>query len=240
MLAKAHDTAQDSELDRGATSAAVGTERTCAVSRELKPVAELIRFVVGPAGEAVPDIKRKLPGRGIWITSTRAALEEAIKRNVFSRGFKRDVRVAKDLAAQTERLLESAALDALAMAGKAGCVIGGFAKVEAAIDRDNVLALIHASDAAADGKRKLDAALQRNGREKTREIAVIGAFAGTQLDLALNRPNVVHAALLAGPGAETFLARVLRLERFRNSTDAVSAHAPAEDTKRQDLGQSSE
>jgi predicted RNA-binding protein YlxR (DUF448 family) len=240
MLAEAPDITQDNELDRGAISVAVGAERTCAVSRELKPVAELIRFVVGPAGEAVPDIKRKLPGRGIWITSTRTALEEAIKRNVFSRGFKRDVRVAKDLAAQTERLLESAALDALAMAGKAGCVIGGFAKVEAAMERDNVLALIHASDAAADGKRKLDAALLRSGHEKTHEIAVIGAFAGTQLDLALNRPNVVHAALLAGPGAETFLARVLRLERFRNSTDAVSAHAPAGDAKRQDLGQSSE
>jgi len=152
MLAEAHDIAQDNELDRGANSVAAGTERTCAVSRELKPVAELIRFVVGPAGEAVPDIKRKLPGRGIWITSTRAALDEAIKRNVFSRGFKRDVRLAKDLAAQTERLLVSAALDALAIAGKAGCVVGGFAKVEAAIDRDNVLALIHASDAAADDK----------------------------------------------------------------------------------------
>ena len=65
MLAEAHDIAQDNELDRGANSVAAGTERTCAVSRELKPVAELIRFVVGPAGEAVPEIKRKLPGRGI-------------------------------------------------------------------------------------------------------------------------------------------------------------------------------
>ena len=112
--------AQDSELDRGATSVAPGTERTCALTRELKPVAEMIRFVVGPAGDAVPDVKRKLPGRGIWITATRDAIEEAVKRNVFARGFKRDVRVATDLAAQTERLLERAALDALAMAGKAG------------------------------------------------------------------------------------------------------------------------
>ena len=91
---------QDSELDRGATSVAPGTERTCALTRELKPVSEMIRFVVGPAGEAVPDVKRKLPGRGIWITATRAAIEEAVKRNVFARGFKRDVRVAGDLAAQ--------------------------------------------------------------------------------------------------------------------------------------------
>jgi predicted RNA-binding protein YlxR (DUF448 family) len=235
MLATAQNSEQDSELDRGAISVAAGTERTCALTRDLKPVSAMIRFVVGPAGEAVPDIKRKLPGRGIWITSTRAAIEEAIKRNVFARGFKRDVRVAKDLAAQTERLLESAALDALAMAGKAGSVVGGFAKVEAAVDRDNVLALIHASDAAADGKRKLDAALHRSTCEKPREIAVIDAFTGSQLDLALTRPNVVHAALLAGPGSETFLARVLRLERFRNSPDAVSAHAPTDGAQGQSL-----
>ena len=62
------------------------------------PVAELIRFVVGPAGEVVPDVKRKLPGRGLWITASRAAVEEAVKRNVFARGFKRQVRVAPDLA----------------------------------------------------------------------------------------------------------------------------------------------
>ena len=114
----------------------------------------------------MPDVKRKLPGRGIWITATRAAIEDAVKRNVFARGFKRDVRVAGDLPAHVEQLLERAALDALAIAGKAGRVVGGFAKVEAAIGRDDVLALIHAADAAADGKRKLNAALQRKIRRK--------------------------------------------------------------------------
>jgi predicted RNA-binding protein YlxR (DUF448 family) len=230
MLATAQNSEQGSELDRGAISVAPGTQRTCALTRNLKPVSEMIRFVVGPAGEAVPDVRRKLPGRGIWITATRSAIEEAVKRNVFARGFKRDVRVARDLGADIERLLERAALDALAMAGKAGAVVGGFARVEAAIGQDDVLALIHATDAAADGKRKLDAALHRNSDEKPCKIAVIGTFTGSQLDLALNRPNVVHAALLAGPGSETFLARVMRLERFRtgNSPDAVSAHAPTD------------
>ena len=131
-------TAQDDELDRGAAQAAPGMERHCALTRTLKPVDEMIRFVVGPDGDAVPDIKRKLPGRGIWITATRGALEEAVKRNVFARGFKRDVRVAADLAATTERLLERSALDALAIAGKAGQVVAGFAKVEAAIGRDDL------------------------------------------------------------------------------------------------------
>jgi len=242
MLVIAQHSEQDGDLDRGTTSVAADTTRTCALTRELKPVSELIRFVVGPAGDAVPDIKRKLPGRGIWITSTRTAIAEAVKRSVFARGFKRDVRVARDLAGETERLLERSALDALAMAGKGGRVVGGFAKVEAALGRNDVLALIHASDAAADGMRKLDAALHRSTAEKPREITVIGAFSGVQLDLALNRPNVVHAALLAGPGAETFLARVMRLQRFRTgqSPDAVSANAPTDGAQGQNLGQSLE
>jgi predicted RNA-binding protein YlxR (DUF448 family) len=222
--------AQDTELDRGATSVAAGTERTCALTRETRPVSELVRFVVGPTGEAVPDIKRKLPGRGIWITATRAAVADAAERNIFTRGFRRQVRVSRDLAAETEALLERAALDALAIANKAGTAVTGFTKVETALGRDDVLAVIHAADAAADGKRKLAAALHRNTAGKSREILVIDAFTGAQLDLALNRPNVVHAALLAGPGSETFLARVARLKRFRTgfSPDAVSAHAPTD------------
>lgn len=222
--------AQDTELDRGTISVAPGTERTCALTRDLKPVSELIRFVLGPAGEAVPDVKRKLPGRGIWVTATRTAIEEAVRRNVFARGFKRDVRIARDLAVETDQLLERSALDALAMAGKAGRVVSGYAKVEAAIGRDAIAALIHAKEAAIDGKRKLDGALHRNRGEKTPEIAIINIFAGSQLDLALNRPNVVHAALLAGPGCETFLTRVARLTRFRtgNSPDAVCADAPTD------------
>jgi len=222
--------AQESELDRGATSVAPGTERTCALTRQLKPAEDMIRFVVGPNAEAVPDVKRKLPGRGIWITATHAAVEEAVKRNVFARGFKRDVRVARDLAVQTELLIERAALDALAIAGKAGTVVSGFSRVEEAAGRDDIVALIRAAEAGDDGKRKLTAALNRNTAGKSREIVVIDAFTGAQLDLALNRPNVVHAALLAGPGSETFLTRAARLIRFRTgiSPQAVSAHAPTD------------
>ena len=208
-------TAQDVELDRGTTSVAPGTERSCALTRQVMPVTELVRFVIGPGDAVVPDIKRKLPGRGLWITGTRAAVTEAVKRNVFARGFKRNVRAAPELADETERLLERAALDALAIAGKAGRVVTGASKVAAALERDDVLALVHAADAASDGRRKLDAALHRTTDELRRETVIVETFSGGQLDLALNRPNVVHAALLAGHGSETFLARVRRLERFR-------------------------
>ena len=236
MLAIAQETelkAQDVELDRGAAKIASGTERTCALTRALKPVSEMIRFVLGPGDTVVPDVKRKLPGRGLWITGSHEAIEEAVRRNVFARGFKRPVKPMTGLAAETEQLLVRACLDALAMTAKAGAVAAGFAKVEAAINRGEAQALLHARDGAADGKRKLEAALRRNSEQKdeiTGGIVVIGEFTGAQLDLALNRPNVVHAALLAGPGSETFLARVRRLQRFRTgkSPDAVSAHAPTE------------
>ncbi len=129
----------------------------------MKPVDELIRFVVGPDG-VVPDLKRKLPGRGLWVTADKATLNDAVARKVFARGFKREVRVTPELVEQTERLLVRAALDALAIAGKAGLVAAGFAKVEAAIARDAVVGLIHASDAGADGVAKLAGALRQAGR----------------------------------------------------------------------------
>jgi predicted RNA-binding protein YlxR (DUF448 family) len=222
-------TAQDTELDRGTTSVGPGMERHCALTRELKPVAELVRFVVGPDGAVVPDVKRKLPGRGLWVTGTRAAIAEAVKRNVFARGFKRQVAAPASLPAETERLLERAALDALAIARKAGTVVPGFAKVEAALRTDAVAALIHASDAAPEGVRKLNAALRRKTPEKSREIAIIQLFTGEQLDLALNRPNVVHAALLDGPTSVAFIARAKRLQSFRN----VPANAPADGARGQ-------
>jgi uncharacterized protein len=211
MIAGTQELESAVELDRGPRA----TERTrmCAVTRGSHPISELIRFVVGPDGAAVPDVKNKLPGRGLWITGTRQALGEAIKRKVFTRGFKREVRLAPDLTEETERLLERAVLDALAMAGKAGAVAAGFAKTAAALEHEEVIAVLHAGGASADGVRKL----QANARRRRPGImpAEIGFLTTAQLDLALSRPNVVHAALLAGPASETFLARCRRLERFR-------------------------
>ena len=222
--------AQDQELDLGANRIAPGMQRHCALTRRLKPVDDMIRFVVGPGGHTVPDVKRKLPGRGIWVTGTRAAIDRAIKEKVFPRAFKQNVRVSADLAVTTETMLTQSALDALAIAGKASQVVAGFAKVEAALANGDVLALIHAAEAASDGRRKLDAAAQRELAEKSRQIAIIESFTGEQLDLALNRPNVVHAALLAGPVSDTFVARAKRLERFRSGTspELTSTQAPIE------------
>ena len=211
MIAATQDTDLATALDRGPGTAQ--RTRMCVATRAVQPVSELIRFVVGPDGEVVADVKSKLPGRGIWVTATRDALLEAVKRKAFSRGFKRDVRLPPDLVDRTEQLLERAVLDALAMAGKAGLVAAGFGKTESALDHEDIVGLLHAAGAASDGIRKIEAASRR--RRSEAPPVVIGFLNSAQLDLALNRPNVVHAALLAGPASETFLARCRRLERFR-------------------------
>jgi len=205
---------QDNGLDQSPRRIQPGGERFCAATGAVTPVADMIRFVLAPDGTVVPDLKRRLPGRGIWITATRPALRNALARKAFARSFKREVRAAPDLVESTERLLERAALDALAMAHKAGRTVTGFAKVEAALVRQGrVAGLIHASDASQDGVRKLAATLRQ--RPDAENIAIIGTFAITQLDLAFGRANVVHAVLVAGSESEAFLARVARLECFR-------------------------
>src|SRR5262245_55283796 len=209
-----HAQPMDDTLDAGPRKIARGTERLCASTGTVRPIDDMIRFVVSPEGSAVPDLKQRLPGRGVWITATRSALGQAIARKAFARSFKRDVRAAPDLLDSTDRLLERAALDALAIAYKAGRVVAGFAKVEAALAEGHAAALLHASDAAPDGVRKLNAAARRN-TENDRSIAVLAAFTSAQLDLAMGRSNVVHAALLAGPESKAVLTRVARLERFR-------------------------
>ena len=209
MLAQSDAT----ELDDGPRSR--GTERFCVATRAVRPVEHMIRFVIAPNGEAVADLKQNLPGRGVWVTATRSALDRALKANAFARGFRRDVRLAGDLVPRTERLLENAALDALAVARKAGLVAVGFAQVETALKREAVIALLHAAEAAPDGVKKLDSALKQS--RQSRSVRIIRILTTGQLDLALGRPNVIHAALLAGRASETFMARLRRFERFRSA-----------------------
>lgn len=215
--------ADPADLDDGPRTNRSGTARMCAVTRQVSPVDDLIRFVVGPSGDVVPDLKRKLPGRGLWLSASHATVSEAVKRKVFGRGFKREVRVSPTLADETERLLVRAVIEALAMAAKAGQVVSGFTKAEDAIGQRDMVALLHASDGAADGIRKLDAKLDAQTRQttentgKSHDVPVIAALTSEELDLALGRSNVIHAAVLAGPAGKTFLSRSQILVRYRTA-----------------------
>ena len=215
----------DPDLDNGPRTDKSATMRMCAVTREVRPIGELIRFVVSPQGEVIPDLKRKLPGRGLWVSASRRTVAEAVRRNQFSKGFKRDIRAAATLPADTEALLVRSATDALAMVAKAGQVVSGFSKVEGALRDGQAQALIHASDGAADGIRKLDAIVrqkhgnpgesQESSTESPTGFPIVNVLTSEELDLALGRSNVIHAAVLAGPASKTFLSRCQILVRYR-------------------------
>ena len=227
----------DPDLDNGPRTDRSATMRMCAVSREVRPIGELIRFVVSPQGEVVPDLKRKLPGRGLWISASRGTVAEAVRRNQFSKGFKRDIRAAATLPADTEALLVRSATEALAMVAKARQVVSGFSKVEGALREGQAQALIHASDGAADGIRKLDAIVRQNAgiNDESSEFPVVTALTSEQLDLALGRSNVIHAAVLAGPASKTFLSRSHVLVRYRMADDDKTAGYAAKNLSNKNL-----
>ena len=227
----------DPDLDNGPRTDRSATMRMCVVTRRVRPIDELIRFVVSPSGEVVPDLKRKLPGRGLWVSASRQAVAEAVRRNHFGKGFKRDVRSTATLAADTENLLVRSVVEALAMAAKAGLVVSGFSKVEGALAQRQAAALIHACDGAADGIRKLDGLARQiagqnigqnieqntGNNDESSKFPIITALTSEQLDLALGRSNVVHAALLAGSAGKTFLSRGQVLVRYRMADDDKTA-----------------
>jgi uncharacterized protein len=187
----------------------------------------MIRFVMSPEGAAVPDIRRKLPGRGVWVTASSEIVGQAVRRRAFDRGFKQSVRADQALAAQLDCLLSEDALQLLSFANKAGGVITGATKIETALDKQPVVGLIHARDTSAAGAKKLDRLLFRRFGEPAGRMLHSDIFTSAQLDLALGRTNVVHLALLALPASAAFLKRLHRLEHYRHS----GATARLEDPK---------
>jgi uncharacterized protein len=217
--------ADPADMDDGPRTNRSATMRMCAVTRQVRPIDDLIRFVVSPQGEVIADLKRKLPGRGLWVTASHTAVANAARRHHFSKGFKRDVRVSPALADDTGQLLVRGVIDALAMIAKAGQVTSGFTRVEDVLRQRQAVALIHAADGAPDGIRKLDALVRQNAGnpEESGEFPIVNVLTSAELDLALGRSNVIHAALLAGPASKTFLSRSQILVRYRMADDDKTA-----------------
>lgn len=207
---KAHD-------DDTGGSPETGSERSCAVTRQAADPGDLIRFVLAPDKTVVPDLERKLPGRGVWLTASREIIEKAIKTKTFSRGFKSDVKTDPDLADRLDALLLRRTADTLALANKAGLVSAGFQQVDSALEKGMVAAVVHASDAAADGCSKLDKKFRAIQRDLERPAPIVTALTLNEISLAMGRPSVVHAALIPGGLTERFLREAGRLVRYRTS-----------------------
>src|SRR4051794_18145819 len=219
MLARPNDEADDRRA----------LERLCVATRQVRPVGELLRLVPSPDGVLTPDFKRKLPGRGVWVTATAETFREAARNKAFARSLKQPVTVPADLEATIDRLLERAALDMLSFANKAGLVVAGTAKVEKMLAAGRAAVWIQAKEAAEDGIRKL-AAAARSAHLISNGPVLVKIFESGHLDLALGRPSVIHAALDAGPATTGFLERVAALAFWRNGSPAPAVAAAAPET----------
>ena len=204
-----------------------GPERQCAVTRQSGDADALIRFVLAPDGQIVPDLERRLPGRGVWVTCARAILEKAINTKAFSRNLKVAVHVPIDLIERMEILLIRRAADTLALANKAGLVVAGFQKVDTALDKGSLAAVVHGSDAAEDGRGKLDRKFKAIQAAKGAKAPICAVLSIEQMSLAMGRPSVVHAGLLPGGLTERFLREAERVSRYR-APSVVSGSLPGQ------------
>ena len=194
-------------------------QRRCLATREVKGQDQMIRFVLDPGGQVVPDLDGRLPGRGMWLSADRNVLNRAVAGNLFARSARAPARAEPDLAGQVERLLVSRALDCLGLARRAGQVTMGFEQVRACLRSAKAGVLIAASDSSADGRRKL--------RRLAGDLPVVTAFSKAELGAALGREGLVHVAVAPGRLAQRLLCHVRRLAGFRSSVLAPPARDEA-------------
>jgi predicted RNA-binding protein YlxR (DUF448 family) len=194
------------ELDAGTDGEALAspTLRRCIVTRQALEKPALIRFVVDPEGRVIPDLKERLPGRGLWVTADRAILERAVAKNAFAKAAKQSVKVDRDLADRVTELARREVAELLGLARKSGQLVAGFEKVEAALRAGKVRVLVAASDGAADGRGKL-ARLAGSG------VEICAPLTAAELAQALGREHAVHAAIKAGGIAEKTIIASRRL-----------------------------
>ena len=191
------------------------SERTCIVTGAKDVPDAMLRFALSPDGSVVPDIRRKLPGRGVWTQLSFETVSRAAAKQAFSRAFRAKAEAPPALAETVGALLERDALQSLSIANKAGLVVAGAFKVDSAIEAGGVVALIQASDGAADGAAKRVQALRAKLGPEATAIVRVDLFKSGELDLALGRANVIHAALKHGAASSAFLARADRVRRYR-------------------------
>ncbi len=190
-----------------------GPERRCIVTGDVQPKAGLIRFVIGPDGQVVPDILGKLPGRGLYVTADRAVLDKA-SRGQFSRAAKSPVKVPEDLADEVERQQARRVVDLIALARKAGLAIAGFEKVKSALANDAVRVLLQASDGSERGKAKL---------WTPTGARYYGCLTSQELGLAFGRQSVIHGALATGGLSDRVVEEAAKLRGLRESNGGDTA-----------------
>ncbi|HLY46773.1 MAG TPA: RNA-binding protein [Stellaceae bacterium] len=202
------------------TAADPSPQRRCLVTGEVRDRAQLLRFVVGPDGQIVPDVAARLPGRGLWLTPRRDIVERAVAKRLFARAARRSVSAPAELADRVEGLLARRCCDSLGLARRAGLAVAGFERVREAVRRGGSGLLLCALDGAAGGRGKL-AALGHG-------VPVVGVLTAAELGAAFGRERIVHAVVAGGPLCRRLMLDLSRLAGLRAAaSDQAMDLAPA-------------
>lgn len=185
-----------------------GPERKCIATGEVQPKHGLIRFVTGPDGQIAPDLAEKLPGRGIYVSADRAALEKAVQKRLFARAARQAVEVPGDLVAQVEAGLALRVTNLISLARKGGGAIAGYEKVKDWLQKEEAAVLLQASDGSARGKSKLSTPYGGD---------FIGWLTSDELGRAFGKDSTIHAALGAGGLCQRVVDEAARLKGLRVS-----------------------
>lgn len=193
-------------------------DRTCIVTRQAAEADALIRFVAGPDGSVVPDLKCELPGRGCWVSADRTLVEKAVAKNLFAKSLKAGVKPPADLADLVDRLMVRQLGGMMNMARKAGQFVSGSMKVDNAVRSGEALAVFHAADAASDGVRKIDSARKaRSLGMEEEEIPSFRPFTEDEMTELMGPNAFIHAAALAGQAGEGVVKRAIRIQQYRGN-----------------------
>jgi predicted RNA-binding protein YlxR (DUF448 family) len=185
-----------------------GPERKCIATGEVQPKYGLIRFVVGPEAQIVPDIAGKLPGRGIYVAADRAALDKAVEKNLFTRAARQPLTVPANMTDLIEGMLAQRTVDLISLARKGGNAVAGYERVKDWLMKEEATVLIQASDGSERGKSKLST---------PHRGSFIGWLTANELGRAFGRQTTIHAALGAGGLAQRVVEEAARLKGLRVS-----------------------
>ncbi|WP_203291174.1 RNA-binding protein [Maricaulis parjimensis] len=187
-------------------------ERRCVATGEVGEEADLIRIALGPDNAIVPDLAARLPGRGAWVGAQRALIDQAVKKKAFNRAFGGPVDVPDDFSGQIEALLAQRALNLIGLARRAGELAAGQDAVRLAMKATRPAWRIEASDAAPDGRSKLDRLAKAAWGDT---VPVAGCFLAEEIGQALGRGPTVHASMSEGSQARAFSVVMRKLSGFR-------------------------
>jgi uncharacterized protein len=163
----------------------------------------MIRFVIGPERMVVPDLRGRLPGRGMWLSARADVLETALARGAFARAARGTVALPPELPELLRVGLVDRIVDLLGLARRAGQAIAGFEKGREWVRSGRAALVVQACDGSADECDRFLSGARDLKVHRPLSAAALGAVFGLE--------RAVHVAVAPGNLAAMVVSESERL-----------------------------